>query len=147
MSARRPSRSRRQYGERDRLADGKVHVTDRRLFRARDTIMAVVVPKKRQWTRRDIITHSVPSMRPFVLSLSTTTTTTFLLISPRSPVDSLSLPFLPNVCTHSFSTSRLRLGDIDLPQTISRATPSPLVGLDRLSHPFSLLCHLPTPVL
>ena len=40
-------------------AGGEAHVIDGRCFRIRKTIMAVVVPRKRQWTRRDIITGRV----------------------------------------------------------------------------------------
>lgn len=75
-------------------------------------------------------------------SLSTTTTTTFPLISPRSPVDSFFLPFRPNGHSLNFPASRLRLCNVDLPQALSRAAPSTLIGLGRLPHNFPSLHRL-----
>ena len=107
--------------------------------------MAVVVPNKRQWSGQDIITRAARPMR-CSSSLSLDDDFSFGL-PPRSPVDSLFLSFLSNVCTHSLSTPGLRLGDVYLPQAISRAAPSSLPRLDRISYSFSPLRRLQTPVL
>jgi len=75
--------------------------------------MAVVVPNKRQWSMPDIIMRVCSLNEVFAPSPSTTTFPFDL--PPRSPVDSLFLPFLQNVSTCSLSTPGLRLRDVDLP--------------------------------
>ena len=105
----------------------------------------LVIPNTRQWTRQDIITRPVRPTRPSCpLSLDDDFSP---LISPRSPVDSLFLSFLPNVFTSSFSAPRLRLGNVDLPQAVSRVAPSSLVGLGRLSHSLPPFCRLSASVI
>ena len=125
-----------------RLGDGKVHVIDAR-DRIRKTIMGVgrseeaTMDQARYYNevRSHNEAHALPLPRRR-LSFD----------PPRSPVDSISLPFLSNVCTRNLPSSGLRLGNDDLPQAIPRAAPPSLLGLACLSHPFAPLRRLPTSV-